>query len=129
MITSTRCPAPTRTEGGTLRCVATRTGCSTTSHRRWDPYAPLLDRVWAIKPWWPNLLGWAQDHGRAHVENITPCRHCTTPKRVTVHRAGWPPTRRAWLDDGTVRRAGRWWLRIGPYVIGDVDSWDRSGAA
>lgn len=125
----TRCPAPIHSEGGVFRCVESADRCLYPWHRRWDAYAPILERVWAIKPWWPNLLGWAQDHGRAHVEYIVPCRHCTEPKRVQVWRAGWAPTRGSVFHRGWERRAGRWWLRAGPYVIGDVASWKRSDAA
>lgn len=39
-----------------------------------------------------------------------------------IYRAGYPSTGGRHL----VGRRGRW-LRIGPYVIGNVTAWDRSG--
>ena len=38
-----------------------------------------------------------------------------------LYRAGWP-------DRRGFRRMGRWWLRVGPYVLGSTASWDRSEA-
>lgn len=73
----TRCPAPTRTEGGTLRCVQTLAGCSTPTHRRWDRLAPLMAIVWWLRPWWPNAIGRAQDRRDAHTcPNVWPCTAC-----------------------------------------------------
>lgn len=38
-----------------------------------------------------------------------------------IFRAGYP--------ERPFRRVGRGWLRIGPYVLGNVTAWDRSGAS
>jgi len=39
--------------------------------------------------------------------------------RLFIYRAGWPAT-------GTPVR-NKYWLRIGPYVIGNTSAWDRGG--
>lgn len=77
---TTRCPAPTRTVGGVIRCVIRRP-CA--HHPHWDRWTLALAIVWRIRPWWPNTLGRAQDRGLAHTPNVHPCRHCETEKRRT----------------------------------------------
>ena len=42
-----------------------------------------------------------------------------------IYRAGWPATGKAPYLPRSPRR-GRWWVWIGPYVIGNTASWDRS---
>lgn len=37
-----------------------------------------------------------------------------------IYRAGWPTTATKVLNKG--------WLRVGPYVIGNLAAWDRSDA-
>lgn len=56
-----RCPAPTRTEWGTLRCVVTRGRCTHASHTRWNLVLWPMALVWAVRPWWPNAKGRAAD--------------------------------------------------------------------
>lgn len=78
----TRCPAPTHTPGGALRCLQSRP-CGQHPGSRWDVLLLPLAAVWAIRPWWPNRLGRAQDAGRAHTPNVSPCKAC-----VRLTRAG-----------------------------------------
>lgn len=59
--TLTRCPAPARTEWGTLRCVTSRDRCDDPAHRKWTRLAWPMALAWAVKPWWPNAAGRAAD--------------------------------------------------------------------
>lgn len=52
-----RCPAPVRTQWGTLRCVTVRPKCPHAAHRRWDLLRVPMAVLWAVKPWWPNAYG------------------------------------------------------------------------
>lgn len=64
----TRCPAPARTEWGTVRCVVRRDRCTHADHRRWDRLRVPMALVWRVRPWWPNVKGRAADkagRGRA----------------------------------------------------------------
>ncbi len=71
----TRCPAPTSTAGGTIRCVTSRPCREHTGHH-WSLLLLPAALVWAFRPWWPNELGRLQDRGRAHTSNVSPCRYC-----------------------------------------------------
>lgn len=42
-----------------------------------------------------------------------------------VYRAGWPDLQNS---KHPFRWGGKWWLRLGPFVVGHVASWDRSDA-
>jgi hypothetical protein len=42
-----------------------------------------------------------------------------------AYRAGWPDRRN---PRHPVRRWGRGWLRVGPWVLGNTTAWDESGA-
>lgn len=65
-----RCPAPARTEWGTLRCVVTRSRCTDTKHAKWNRVLWPMALVWAMKPWWPNAKGRAADRaGRGRALN------------------------------------------------------------
>lgn len=78
---TTRCPAPTSTDGGVLRCITTRSGCRTPEHRRYDRVRLLAAVVWWVRPWWPNTLGRARDRGHAHTcPVVRPCRACEAPR-------------------------------------------------
>lgn len=51
--------------------------------------------------------------------------HGTLGKPSLFSRVCW---RAGYPDRSQFRRYGRCWLRIGPYVVGDVHAWDTSGA-
>lgn len=42
--------------------------------------------------------------------------------RRLVYRAGWP-------EREHFQRFGAGWVRVGPYVLGNVAAWDRSSAS
>lgn len=63
-----RCPAPARTEWGTIRCVVRRDACTHDGHRRWNRILWPMAVLWRIRPWWPTEKGRAADkagRGRA----------------------------------------------------------------
>lgn len=82
----TGCPAPVHTPGGVIRCVSRRP-CGQHPQGRWEALLLPLALVWAIKPWWPNRLGRAQDAGRAHTPNVQPCRACAREAIAGIPRA------------------------------------------
>ncbi|WP_193613141.1 hypothetical protein [Nocardioides lijunqiniae] len=74
-----RCPAPARTEWGTLRCVVTVDGCNDRGHARWRRVAWLMALVWRLRPWWPNAKGRAADRaGRGPADRAGRARALST---------------------------------------------------
>lgn len=77
----TCCPAPSHTEGGTIRCVSRRP-CAAHTARYWDLLLIPAALIWTLRPWWPNHLGRARDRGHAHTPNLHPCRACALESRL-----------------------------------------------
>lgn len=48
-----RCPSPTRSTFGTLRCPLQDARCDYPSHRKWRRVRWLMEWAWLLKPWWP----------------------------------------------------------------------------